>query len=152
MYELPVWTDGTLHQFCLSQSDISNNRQVRQVFTQVKAVGRRSLREWSSSVDLIQDLIFHLNMSRQKSVCIRKVETNGSDHQQLNFYYLMSHLGDMSERCEFIKKVNTCTHLCDRVGVEHFNRTRLNLNSVFHQHRQRLRGRDTGNDLSEMTR
>uniref|UniRef100_A0A3B4V7Y5 Uncharacterized protein n=1 Tax=Seriola dumerili TaxID=41447 RepID=A0A3B4V7Y5_SERDU len=35
----------------------------------------------------------------------------------------------------------TDRYLCDSVGVEHFNRTRLNLNSVLHQDCQGLRDR-----------
>lgn len=70
-----------------------------------------------------------------------------------NFYHhhiSLTIICSITKRCEGIKNrhhptVQTSMYLCDRVGVEHFNRTWLNFDSVFHQHCQSLRERD---DLS----
>ncbi len=43
---------------------------------------------------------------------------------------------------QFDGRTGVITHLCDCVSVKHFNRTRLNFNSILHQHCQSLRDRE----------
>lgn len=41
-----------------------------------------------------------------------------------------------------VKGGATGAYLCDSVGVEHFNRTGLNLDSILYQHHQSLKERE----------